>query len=74
MFGFDFFKKLFSFVIPRKGRNDMAVMSKKKSAFVVDSKKVDLFLNQKSSKHNDRIIKDRAEALRKILNDETKKK
>ena len=52
----------------------MAVISKKRSAFVVDSDKIDLFLNQKSSKRNDRIIKDRADALRKVLNDETKKK
>lgn len=72
--GFIFIKKLFSFVESRKGRNDMAVISKKRSAFVVDSDKIDLFLNQKSSKRNDRIIKDRADALRKVLNDETKKK
>lgn len=66
--------KLFHFVKSRKGRNDMAVISKKRSAFVVDSKKVDSFLNQKFSKHNDKIIRDRADALRKILNDETKKR
>ena len=72
--GFIFIKKLFSFVKSRKGRNDMAVISKKRSAFVVDSDKIDLFLNQKSSKRNDRIIKDRADALRKVLHDETKKK
>lgn len=41
------------------------------SAFVIDNSKVDLFLSQKSSKHNKEDIKNRAKALQEILKDDT---
>ena len=44
------------------------------SAFIVDSSKVDLFLNEKSSKQDNKMIKDRTRKLQKILKDNTTKK
>lgn len=71
---FAFIKGLFAFEKTGKGRNKMTIAKPHNSAFVLDSKKIDSFLNQKPSKNSDRIVKDRADSLRKILTDETRKK
>ena len=56
-----------------KERNEMAVMTTRGSAFVLDPAKTEAFLSQKTSEKDKKIIKERAEALRKILKDETRK-
>lgn len=58
----------------KKGSNDMAVMQKPRQAFILDSKKANDFFSIKSSKEYNKIIEKRAQSLRKILKDETKKK
>ena len=57
-----------------KERNDMAVMAKQYPAFVIDKSKVESFMNLKSSKSNSKVVRKRAQALRNVLKDDTKKK